>query len=1409
MFTCFAEGSKDSDSEGTDRQLPLPGPDIKAMEKNLKPALKASLRKLVNDDDADGLEEALEAERSANPKPPSKKNKKKSGTNGSKEEDEFAILGRKLLHYAVALDAVDCCKLLLTSQNFPRIWVDAVDEADQRSALHVASLNHSKRCIEVLLKQGANVSLKNKQLAVPLEEALLSGKVNVDWEFATPAAQIVEKLREKDLTALRTLEQKCKDLLIPVAFKFAKNLKLVPLVALLIVARSSYVVNSVAKKVEGEEDSVGTLVDLLLGKALACSSVCSLDKVPPKCKKTYPDGTGEAWPGEINRLLRKTSFEGDGTGLESKIRRNSSDWESPFETKVRRDSSDWEENCSEIKYKKDMAEWDEITSKYGSNGYEGESSNSDSKFRRSCSGGDMDRKGAKVAEDKCAAVGEDVETDCKIARKLLECVLLFSPRLSAHPQSPALPPLLRAAQANDEVLLSLLLEAGAPINETDSDGNTALHWALRQATPVNKRSVNRKLVKRLLDAGANVLMGNKLGATPVHTAAGHGHFEALQLILEKEGGGVNVMAATKETPLHYSVKNNHLLCTALLLTHGANRNVSSLRSQKPFQLAPSPEMRALLSLDEATLREQSSESLLQTLAVVAQQQQQAAFQCAEGPSMTLAPTFAQAASQSIPKSQFQFPQAVGNYTGTQPISFSQSLSMPALAETLNHSQLAYKSSQQFHPPLSLRSQSLPSSQEARSWNSVCLSDSFSKFGLHRGAQKLRMNDLDLVDDDGKANVNLPAWKTVLCRNYGTSEGCTWGNKCHFAHSEEELRAGQQNLKTTGEKSDGGLGIKGFQLGQLTGDAGDQGVKNFKTKLCMHHEKMGTCPHGGKCKFAHGEGELRPLSAASSLTSGPRVGMRPSTASSLASTGSEEGDDSSSRKVFVGGLPHFIHSDELREFFEVEFGKVVDAVVICGNDEEGKPRSRGFGFVLFEQQKDADEAVKRHYFPFRGKKVEVKRAMARMDSPSGDEAGKLASSFSSGISSPAAPLSPALPSSLPGISLYNDGMQLPTLPAIGPPPGWSMPSLPAETPKEGVHSSHLFSQSRAPPLPQSSAAYVSDQKYSHQANSGQSPPLNNKLYSEDSETYAQISEPFTHSVVHSSQNGVQPASRITRPQVEINLNTVTKPYAESSYNSYSSSSGNSSLPSSLSNVPNGTATHNSNPNKPFSYFEQSAPQPYFNSAQSKPAQASESNGDEDDELSQLVEMLKGPSPQNQSASIAHTLPYSSQPPVSSLISQTNYDGGVHHGNPAQNGAKESASMYIRDPPNLPYNGSPSLLPSYSGLSTTQLPDGFREVPPSSTKYTEVGQASNSSGYHTSQVGNLGYNPHLPMGSKTISDNHVSNSLEVTAPRGVVASGGNPTSNVMSMLLPGFNNSQQGSHTYDYGHYGGYDEFEVSR
>ena len=60
----------------------------------------------------------------------------------------------------------------------------------------------------------------------------------------------------------------------------------------------------------------------------------------------------------------------------------------------------------------------------------------------------------------------------------------------------------------------------------------------------------------------------------------------------------------------------------------------------------------------------------------------------------------------------------------------------------------------------------------------------------------------------------------------------------------------------------------------------------------------------------------------------------------------------SKKLFVGGLSWGTDSDGLRTAFE-QFGEVTDSAVISDR-ETG--RSRGFGFVTFANNSDADNAI---------------------------------------------------------------------------------------------------------------------------------------------------------------------------------------------------------------------------------------------------------------------------------------------------------------------------------------------------------------------------------------------------------------------------------------------------------------------
>ena len=58
-----------------------------------------------------------------------------------------------------------------------------------------------------------------------------------------------------------------------------------------------------------------------------------------------------------------------------------------------------------------------------------------------------------------------------------------------------------------------------------------------------------------------------------------------------------------------------------------------------------------------------------------------------------------------------------------------------------------------------------------------------------------------------------------------------------------------------------------------------------------------------------------------------------------------------RKLFVGGLPWATNDEGLKKAFE-EFGTIEEANVVF---ERGSGRSRGFGFVTFENEEDAKTA----------------------------------------------------------------------------------------------------------------------------------------------------------------------------------------------------------------------------------------------------------------------------------------------------------------------------------------------------------------------------------------------------------------------------------------------------------------------
>lgn len=83
------------------------------------------------------------------------------------------------------------------------------------------------------------------------------------------------------------------------------------------------------------------------------------------------------------------------------------------------------------------------------------------------------------------------------------------------------------------------------------------------------------------------------------------------------------------------------------------------------------------------------------------------------------------------------------------------------------------------------------------------------------------------------------------------------------------------------------------------------------------------------------------------------------------------------KLFIGSLPWSITNDSLRELF-AQFGEITDAVVITDR-ESG--RSKGFGFVTFAKEEDAQKAL-----DMNGKEVEGRSIVVNVAKPREERGG---------------------------------------------------------------------------------------------------------------------------------------------------------------------------------------------------------------------------------------------------------------------------------------------------------------------------------------------------------------------------------------------------------------------------------------
>lgn len=85
-----------------------------------------------------------------------------------------------------------------------------------------------------------------------------------------------------------------------------------------------------------------------------------------------------------------------------------------------------------------------------------------------------------------------------------------------------------------------------------------------------------------------------------------------------------------------------------------------------------------------------------------------------------------------------------------------------------------------------------------------------------------------------------------------------------------------------------------------------------------------------------------------------------------------------KKLFVGSLPWSLSSTSLKELFGA-YGEIVDSIIIS---DSATGRSKGFGFVTFAKQEDAEKAQAE----MNGKDVEGRNIVVNFAKPREERSG---------------------------------------------------------------------------------------------------------------------------------------------------------------------------------------------------------------------------------------------------------------------------------------------------------------------------------------------------------------------------------------------------------------------------------------
>ena len=130
-----------------------------------------------------------------------------------------------------------------------------------------------------------------------------------------------------------------------------------------------------------------------------------------------------------------------------------------------------------------------------------------------------------------------------------------------------------------------ILEKGADVNASNSEGDTPLHYACR--------SGHKEMAMALINKGADVNSRDKYQRTPLHRACIEAHME-LAMALVDRGADVEARDVDQRTPLHLVFFNGNVKLAMALVDRGADVNAKDKSNKTPLDLIKKPEKKKKL-----------------------------------------------------------------------------------------------------------------------------------------------------------------------------------------------------------------------------------------------------------------------------------------------------------------------------------------------------------------------------------------------------------------------------------------------------------------------------------------------------------------------------------------------------------------------------------------------------------------------------------------------------------------------------------------------------------------------------------------------------------------------------------------------------------------------------------------------